>query len=44
LLDPACHLRLVEIVLVDIDPARLLGRASGWNRPQRRALKKVTFT
>src|SRR6185312_93429 len=29
--DPRHHLLLVEIVLVDIDPARVLGLASGWN-------------
>src|SRR3972149_10871369 len=37
LLHPGRHLRLVEIVLVDVDPARVLARASGWNGPQRRA-------
>src|SRR5262245_40122726 len=31
------HLRLVKIVLVDVDPARVLARASGWNGSQRRA-------
>src|SRR5919106_5855337 len=37
LLHPGRHLRLVEIVLVDVDPARVLPRASGWNGSQRRA-------
>jgi hypothetical protein len=30
--DPRRHLRLVEIVLVDVDPAHLLARTSEWNR------------
>src|SRR3990170_3713125 len=37
LLHPVRHLRLVEIILVDVDPARVLARASGWNGSQRRA-------
>src|SRR5690242_610983 len=37
LLHPRRHLCLVEIVLVDVAPARVLARASGWNGPQRRA-------
>src|SRR5436853_7560252 len=37
LLDPGRQLRLVKIVLVDVDPARVLARASGWNGSQRRA-------
>src|SRR5262245_38422323 len=37
LLHPRCHLRLVEIVFVDVDPARVFARASGWNGSQRRA-------
>src|ERR1700674_4722 len=36
LLPPGRHLRLVEIALVDVDPARVLARASGWNGSQRR--------
>src|SRR2546423_2579192 len=40
LLHPRRHLRLFEIVLVDVDPARVLARASGWNRSQRRAAKE----
>src|SRR5437899_11566283 len=40
LLDPARHLRLVEIVLVNVDPTRFLARASRWNRSQRRAFEK----
>src|SRR5262245_2065480 len=37
LTDPRRHLRLVEVVLVDVDPARLPARAPRWNRLQRRA-------
>src|SRR5207247_10736178 len=37
LLHPRRHLRLVEIVFVDVDPARVLARASAWNGSQRRA-------
>ena len=40
LADPLFHLRLVEIVLVDIDPARILGFPYGWNGSERRALEK----
>src|SRR2546423_15438792 len=40
LLHPRRHLRLVEIVLVDVDPARVLARASGWNGSQRRAAEE----
>src|SRR5438309_11685774 len=38
LLHPRRHLRLVELVVfMDVDPARVLARASGWNGSQRRA-------
>src|SRR3990170_3006899 len=40
LLHPGRHLRLVEIVLVDVDPARVIARASGWNGSQRRAAEE----
>src|SRR5437764_4382004 len=43
LLHPGRHLRLVEIVLVDVDPARVLARASGWNRSQRCASEEGHF-
>jgi len=34
LFDPGSHLGLVEVGLVDVDPARFLARASGWDGPQ----------
>src|SRR4051794_24396686 len=40
LFHPDRHLRHVEIVLVDVDPARVLARASGWNGLQRRAAEE----
>src|SRR3954447_8780836 len=43
LADPCRHLRLIEIVFVDVDPARILGVASGWNGLQRRALEEGHF-
>src|SRR5262245_3228782 len=41
LLHPRRHLCLVEIVLMDIDPARVLACATGWGWPQRRTAEKV---
>ena len=41
LTDPRRHLRLVEIVFVDVDPARVLARASGGNGAQRRASEEA---
>src|SRR5262245_11314399 len=43
LLDPARHLRLVEIVFMDVDPARVLARSSRWNWLERRASEEVHF-
>jgi hypothetical protein len=43
LTDPRCHLRLVEIVFVDVDPARVLVRASGRNGAKRRASEEAHF-
>src|SRR5438132_7355289 len=40
LFHPGRHQRLVEIILVDVDPARVLARAAGWNGPKRRAAKE----
>src|SRR4051794_12689176 len=40
LLNPRRHLRLIEVVLVDVDPARVFARAATWNGSQRRALEE----
>src|SRR5687767_5758875 len=37
LLHPGSHLRFIEIILVDVDPACILARATGGNGPQRGA-------
>src|SRR5213075_2339641 len=37
---PPRHLQLVEVVLMDVDPARFLAGASWWNRPQRCAAEE----
>src|SRR4051794_39076339 len=43
LADPRCHHLLVEVVLVDVDPARFLRLASGWSGSQRRAFEEGHF-
>jgi hypothetical protein len=40
LLHPGRHLRIVEVVLENVDPARVLARASGWNGSQRCAAEE----
>src|SRR5437867_2443017 len=40
LLDPRRHLRFVEIVLVDVDPARVLAGAAAWSGSQRPAAEE----
>jgi hypothetical protein len=43
LLHPLRHLRFVEIVFVDVDPAPILALASGRDGPERRAEKEGDF-
>lgn len=38
--DPGCDLRLIEIVLMDVEPARLFTRSPGWDWVERRSLEK----